>query len=114
MALTKNMVQEQMAKGALVINVLDLKAFADLHIKGSVNVPLKGKSDEEFAKEVGKLVTKDRMVITHCTNVNCGLGPRAAQILKARGFAAEDYPGGIEEWFYSGLPVDGKMPAAHS
>jgi rhodanese-related sulfurtransferase len=114
MTLTKEMVQEEMKKGAVVVNVLEGKTYNDVHIKGSVNIPLKGKSDDVFALEVQRRFGKDKRIITHCTNSSCTAGPRAAAILKARGFNAEDYPGGMEEWFFAGLPVEGKMPTAHT
>jgi rhodanese-related sulfurtransferase len=115
MALTKEMVLEQMKKGAAVLNVLDEPAYADLHIKGSFNIPLKGKSDDEFAMEVQKKLGKGRMIVTHCANITCALGPRASVILNARGFKADDFPGGMEEWYEAGLPAEGRkvMTAAN-
>jgi rhodanese-related sulfurtransferase len=106
MALTKEGVQEQIGKGAVVLNVLGEKAYEEVHIKGSFNIPLKGKSDDEFTAIVEKQFGKDKLIITHCSNLGCTAGPRAASILKNKGFKAEDYPGGIEDWNNAGLPVD--------
>lgn len=111
MALTKEMVLEGMRKGAVVVNVLGTPAFEDLHIKGSINIPLGDKKDDDFAQEVETLLGREKMIITHCSGYSCNAGPRAAAILKARGFKAEDYPGGIEEWSQSKLPVEGKKKA---
>ncbi len=114
MSLTKEMVFEQMKKGAWVVNVLEEAAFEDLHIKDSINISLKGKSDDEFAAEVDRKLGGSKMIITHCSGVTCVLGPKAAAILKSRGFQAEDYPGGIEEWSQAGFPIAGKKTAVHA
>jgi len=107
MSLTKEDVQGEILKGALVVNVLGENPFADLHIRGSVNVTLKGKSDDDFAAEINRRFGKERLVITHCSGLTCSAGPRAATILRGHGFKAEDYPGGIEDWKNAGLPVGG-------
>src|SRR5881394_451406 len=98
MTLTNAMVQEKMKAGAVVINVLDKPLYDELHIKGSINIPRGRKSDDEFVAEVDRLVGRDKTIITHCTGFTCMLGPQAAVLLSSRGFKAEDYPGGIEEW----------------
>jgi rhodanese-related sulfurtransferase len=105
MALTKEAVQEQIKKGAVVLNVLGENAYTEVHIQGSFNIPLKGKSDDEFTAEVEKQFGKDKLIITHCSSLTCSAGPRAASILKGRGFNADDYPGGIQDWNDAGLPV---------
>ena len=45
MSFTKEMVLEQLKKGAWVVNVLDEADYEALHIKDSINIPLKGKAD---------------------------------------------------------------------
>ena len=42
------------------------------------------------------------------------LVPPAAKALQESGFEAEDYPGGIEEWYAAGLPVDGTEVPHHA
>ena len=114
MALTTAMVQEHMKKGAVVINVLDQPAYEDIHIKGSINIPLGKKSDDEFVVEVERKVGHGKFIITHCSGVTCMAGPRAAQILKTRKYMAEDYPGGMEEWSNAKLPMEGKKAVAYA
>ncbi|HTC21868.1 MAG TPA: rhodanese-like domain-containing protein [bacterium] len=114
MALTTAIVQEHMKKGAVVINVLDKPIYEDLHIKGSINIPLGKKSDDEFVAAVEKKVGPGKFIITHCSGVTCMAGPRAAQILKAHKFNAEDYPGGMEEWSAGKLPMEGKKAIAYA
>jgi rhodanese-related sulfurtransferase len=105
MSFTKEKVGEAIGQGAVVLNVLGEKAYEEIHIKGSFNIPLKGKSDDEFTAEVEKQFGKDKLIITHCSSLTCSAGPRAASILKGRGFNADDYPGGIQDWNDAGLPV---------
>jgi len=114
MSLTKDEVREQIGNGSIVLNVLGEQAYLELRIKQSVNIPLKGKSDDDFASEVDKKIGKGKRIITHCSNLTCSAGPRAASILKNRGFNAEDYPGGIEDWNNAGYPVEGLKAAVPS
>jgi rhodanese-related sulfurtransferase len=114
MSLTKEAVKEQIGKGAVVLNVLGEQAYHELHIKNSLNIPLKGKSDDDFASEVEQKIGKENRIITHLSNLTCSAGPRAANILKSRGFNAEDYPGGLEDWNNAGYPVEGSKAAVRS
>jgi|SRR5579871_3467956 len=113
MSLTNEMVFEKMSRGAWVVNVLEESSYEDIHIKDSINIPLKGKSDDEFAAEVDRKLGGSKLIITHCSGPTCALGPKAAAILKMRGFQAEDFPGGMEEWLQVGLPVAGRKAAVH-
>ena len=114
MSLTKEMVFLQMNKGAWVVNVLDEADYEDIHIKDSINIPLKGKSDDEFTAEIDRKLGGSNLIITHCSGPTCALGPKAATILRMHGFQAEDYPGGIEEWSQAGLPVSGRKAAVYA
>ena len=114
MSMTKKMVLEKMKdKDAVVLNVLSPEAYEKMHIRGSFNVSL-ANNPVAFVKRVEMLYGKHRFFITHCTNVGCGAGPSAAKALQESGFEAEDYPGGIEEWYAAGLPVDGTEVPHHA
>src|SRR5690349_11007444 len=109
MALTKEMVLEKMKeKDAVVLNVLSQGDYEKLHIRGSDNLPW-GKDPLAFVKAVEGKYGRDRFFITHCSGYSCQAGPSAAKALKAAGFRAEDYPGGIQEWSEAGFPVEGTM-----
>jgi|SRR5581483_4767680 len=111
MAWNKEQVQEKIKQGAVVINVLKEDVFKGLHIPGSINIPL-GEDPEAFAGTVEQKVGKSKAIITHCSNDACSAGPRAATILRSKGFNAEDYPGGMKEWQEAGFPVEGTMVGA--
>lgn len=109
MALTKEMVLEKMKKkDTVILNVLAGGEYDKMHIKGSYSLPL-ANDPTAFTKAAGEKFGKDKFFITHCSGYSCQAGPNAARALKAAGFKAEDYPGGIEEWSEAGLPVEGTM-----
>lgn len=107
MALTKEMVLEKMKdKDTLVLNVLSRGDYDKMHITGSHNLPW-DKDPAGFTRRVEGRYGKDKFFITHCSGYSCMAGPDAAKALKAAGFKAEDYPGGIQEWSGAGLPTEG-------
>ncbi len=107
MALTKEQVLEKMKeKNVVVLNVLSEDGYQKLHIPGSYNLPL-AHNLHDFVQAVEKRHGKDKFFITHCSSVECSAGPRAAKALQEYGFKAEDYPGGIQDWFESGFPTEG-------
>ena len=116
MALTKEMVMEKMnERDTVVLNVLSRGDYDKMHIKGSHSFPW-GKDPAAFTKLVGDRYGKGKFFITHCSGYTCQAGPDAAKALKAAGFKAEDYPGGIQEWSEAGYPTEGTMApkvAAH-
>jgi rhodanese-related sulfurtransferase len=107
MSMTKEAVMEKMKeKNVVVLNVLPDADYAKLHIKGSENLPL-GLKAEDFVQAAERRFGKTRFLITYCAGFTCNAGPDAAKALKARGFEAEDYPGGIKEWSDAGFPTEG-------
>jgi rhodanese-related sulfurtransferase len=112
MAFTKEQVLKELKSDSVVIlNVLSEDNYAKVHIKGSQNIPW-GSDREAFARAVEQRFGRDKLFITHCSGFSCSAGPNAAAFLKEKGFKAEDYPGGMEEWMENGLPVDMMAAAA--
>jgi rhodanese-related sulfurtransferase len=107
MGMTKEAVLKNLKrKDIIVLNVLPDDDFLKLRIKGSHNLPL-FQNRNLFALEVEKKFGRDKYFITYSADITCAAGPNAAQALKARGFSAQDYPGGMKEWSEAGLPVEG-------
>jgi rhodanese-related sulfurtransferase len=77
-----------------------------MHIKGSENLPL-GQKTDEFVKAVEKKYGKNKFFVTYCAGATCMAGPNAAKALKEKGFQAEEFTGGMEEWASAGLPTEG-------
>ena len=107
MSLTKEQVREKMVeKDVVVLSVLPQEDFEKLHIAGSRSLPLT-LDYGAFLHEIEKMYGKKRFFITygsHWTRVD---GASAAQAMKVQGFNAENYPGGIREWFDAGFPTEG-------
>ncbi|MDE2290867.1 MAG: rhodanese-like domain-containing protein [Elusimicrobia bacterium] len=76
----------------LVLDVRDAEKFAAGHIPGAVNMPL-----AELPGRLGEL-PKDKTLVTYCSNLICGLAPRAALQLAEKGFTVQMLHGGLEAW----------------
>lgn len=112
MALNKEMVLKKMReRHTVVLNVLSKDDYDKLHIKGSHSLPWE-KDPTTFVKLVGDHFGKDKYFITHCAGYTCMAGLDAAKALKAAGFEAEDYPGGIQEWSEADFPTEGSQVKA--
>lgn len=86
----------------LVVNVLGPKEYEDVHIKGSINVPLENLATaaQSWPKEV--------KVIVYCANYMCTASADAARTLTKQGFTdVLAYEGGVAEWKQKGFPVEG-------
>ncbi|HEY5039213.1 MAG TPA: rhodanese-like domain-containing protein [bacterium] len=107
MSMTKEAVKDKMkGKNVVVLNVLPDNDYAKLHITGSENLPL-GLNSDDFVQAVEKRYGKDKFFITYCAGLTCNAGPVAAKDLQKKGFKANDYPGGIQEWSEAGFPTEG-------
>ncbi len=107
MSMTKEAVKDKMNdKNTLVLNVLPETDFAKLHIKGSENLPM-GLNTADFVQAVEKKYGKDKFIITYCAGLTCNAGPSAAKALQEKGFKANDYAGGTQEWSEAGFPTEG-------
>lgn len=107
MSMTKEAVKEKMKEAnVMVLDVLPDNDFAKLHIKGSENLPL-GLSSNDFVEAVEKRYGKEKFFITYCAGLSCNAGPDAAKALLKKGFKANDYPGGMQDWSQAGFPTEG-------
>ena len=107
MPLTKEEVFQKMREeGVVVLNVLPEADFQKLHIQGSQSLPLT-LDYGAFLQEVERKHGKQRLFITYGDHLSRMDGASAAQAMRVHGFTAENYPGGIQEWFDAGLPTEG-------
>jgi rhodanese-related sulfurtransferase len=107
MSMSKETVRDKMKDlDVVVLNVLPDNDYAKLHIKGSENLPL-GQNPGDFVQAVEKKFGKDKFFITYCAGLTCNAGPNAAKALQQKGFKANDYAGGIQEWSEAGFPCEG-------
>ncbi len=91
-----------------VINVLSKDSYDDCHIKGSLNVPLKG------LKSAAKKWSKDQEIVVYCASYQCPASKEAFLILENLGFTnILAYEGGMKEWKQKGNQVVGPCEAAY-
>jgi rhodanese-related sulfurtransferase len=114
MPISKEALKDKMKDhNTVVLNVLPEADFAKLHIKGSESFPLT-QNTVEFAQAVEAKYGKGKFFVTYCAGATCMAGPNAAKSLKEKGFKAEEFVGGMEEWDSAGFPTEGTeaKPAA--
>src|SRR5271155_2072736 len=108
MAITKEEILEKMReKNVVILDVLPKEDYDKLHIKGSQSLSIVHLRPEEFVKAVETNYGRENLFITYCSGFPCRHFMEAAEALSKMGFKAEGYPGGIQEWAESGLPVEG-------
>ena len=97
-------VQELLAGGAQVVNVLPESDYEAIHIAGSINRPLK-----EMTPEGLRDLDRSRPIVVYCADGQCDVSPRAAALLAAEGFAeVYDYEMGMADWTAYALPSEGE------
>jgi rhodanese-related sulfurtransferase len=110
MSMTKEAVKDKMQDhNVVVLNVLPDNDYARMHITGSENLSL-GLNSSDFVEAVEKKYGKNKFFITYCAGLTCNAGSDAAKALTNKGFKANDYPGGMKEWFEAGFPTEGTQP----
>ena len=109
MSLTKEEVLEKMKEeGVVVLNVLPEADYQRLHIQGSHSLPLT-LDYGGFLQEIEKRHGKQKFFITYGDRLSRADGASAAHAMRIQGFKAENYPGGVQEWFEAGLPTGGNQ-----
>jgi rhodanese-related sulfurtransferase len=112
MSMTKEAVKDKMQDhNVVVLNVLPDNDYAKMHIAGSENLSL-GLNSSDFVEAVDKKYGKNKFFITYCAGLTCNAGPNAAKALTEKGFKANDYPGGMKEWYEAGFPTEGTQAKA--
>jgi rhodanese-related sulfurtransferase/CBS domain-containing protein len=95
-------VQELLAEGAQIVDVLPAETFKQEHIPGAINIPL-----AEISSAVDALVTT-KPVIVYCYDYQCDLSARGASRLETLGFReVYDYVASKVAWLADGLPSAG-------
>src|SRR5262245_29615419 len=94
---------ELVAKGATVLDVLPEAEFRSNHIPGAKNLPL----TQMTLDAVGGL-DRDTPVVVYCFDYQCDLSPRAAARLRDLGFAeVYDFAAGFAAWAADGRATEG-------
>jgi rhodanese-related sulfurtransferase len=97
-------VEALLAEGAQLVEVLPADEYAEQHLPGAINIPLK-----ELDASTVAVLDRARPVIVYCWDSVCDLSPRAACRLETLGFEqVYDYVAGKYDWLAYGLPTEGE------
>jgi rhodanese-related sulfurtransferase len=90
-------------EGAQLVEVLPAEEYAEEHLPGAINIPLK-QLDADSAAELDK----SSPVIVYCWDYLCDMSPRAAARLDSLGFErVHDYAPSKVDYLARGLPREG-------
>jgi rhodanese-related sulfurtransferase len=95
-------VQELLARGAQLVEVLPREEYDELHLPGALHLALK-----ELDAEHARRLDQERPVIVYCWDALCDMSPRAATWLEQLGFDVYDYALSKVDWMAHGLPMEG-------
>jgi rhodanese-related sulfurtransferase len=88
---------------AQLVEVLPAADYADQHLPGAINIPLKTLNSTTAAA-----LDPTRPVVVYCSDGRCDMSPRAACRLETLGFAdVYDYAAGKVDWLARNLPIEG-------
>lgn len=91
-------------EGAQLVEVLPAEEYAEEHLPGAINIPLK-QLDANSAAQLDKA----RPVIVYCWDYLCDMSPRAAARLDSLGFEqVYDYAASKVDYLARGLPREGE------
>jgi rhodanese-related sulfurtransferase len=90
-------------EGAQLVEVLPAEEYAEEHLPGAINIPLKELDAESVAQ-----LDKSRPVIVYCWDYLCDMSPRAAARLDSLDFVAYDYAASKVDYLARGLPREGE------
>jgi rhodanese-related sulfurtransferase len=95
--------QQLLADGAQLVEVLPPEEYEELHLPGAISIPLK-----ELTTESARQLDPARDVVVYCWDGLCDMSPRAACWLTTMGFTrVHDYAFGKVDWLAHGLPAEG-------
>ena len=91
-------------EGAQLVEVLPAEEYAEEHLPGAINIPLK-----ELDRDSAIQLDTERPVIVYCWDQLCDMSPRAAALLDRLGFErVYDYAASKVDYLARGLPREGE------
>lgn len=91
---------ETLPHNVCVVDVRAAEAFDAGHIPEARNIPA-----ESLVTSFSSL-PKDKMIVTYCADLVCGLSLQAALELAQKGFQVQRLIGGFAEWSRKGFPIE--------
>ncbi len=68
-------------------------------LPGSICIPL-----GELPSRLGEL-DASKPIVVYCSHIRCRTSPRAAELLRSKGFEVIEFSGGVLGWKEAGFPV---------
>jgi len=91
-------------EGAQLVEVLPAEEYAEEHLPGAINIPLKQLDADSAAQ-----LERARPVVVYCWDYLCDMSPRAAARLDSLGFErVYDYAPSKVDYLARGLPREGQ------
>ena len=84
----------------IVVDVRPAEEYGAAHLPHAVSIPL-----DELAERLAEL-PEDREIVAYCRGPYCAWAPKAAALLRDRGFDASSLPDGVVDWRLQGLPLE--------
>jgi rhodanese-related sulfurtransferase len=102
--ITHERLRELLDGGAQLVEVLPEQEYAEEHLPGAINLPLKRLDSHSVAA-----LDRTKAVVVYCWDGLCDMSPRAASRLDGLGFEhVYDYMPGKVDWLARGLPREGE------
>jgi len=96
--------RELLDAGAQLVEVLPAEEYAEAHLPGAINIPLKALDAESTST-----LDKSEPVVVYCWDYLCDMSPRAAARLDTLGFEhVYDYAPSKVDYLARGLPREGE------
>jgi len=99
---------DRLPNNVCVVDVRDADQYDAGHIPGARSIPV------EALVTAFSSLPKDKMIVTYCSDIACGLSAQAALELAQKGFQVQHLIGGFAEWSRKGFPIEAAPSAAPS
>ena len=91
---------DHMPNNVCLVDVREAEQYDAGHIPGARSIPIETMVASFYS------LPKDKMIVTYCADLACGLSPQAALELAQKGFQVQHLVGGFAEWTRKGFPIE--------
>lgn len=93
---------ERKIPGLVVLDVRQITAFEECHIRDAISLPYRAISIETLSR-----FSENTLFVTYCWGPSCNAATKASIRIGKLGFKVKEMIGGIEYWINEGHPVEG-------
>ena len=91
---------ERLPNNVYLVDVRAAEQYDAGHIPGARSIPVETLASAFYS------LPKDKMIVTYCADLACGLSPQAALELAQKGFQVQHLIGGFAEWSRKGFAIE--------